>query len=224
MNLKFRTISAALILALGVMIGPAFAGLCTNTTDCTLTLNEANSSSGFVGSDFGTVNLSVTSPNVVTVTVDLLPGWDAILTGFPGVVGFTDSLGAPTIGGFSSSLYSGSQTDATSDQHFDGFGFFSDAAATSGPHNGSGLQTFSFTVTQSGLNDVNDLLNLASPAGGDGAAYFVVDAGFVGGSTGLVGVGPQSTVPEPSSYIFLLGALGAIAFVAQRRKALPSGN
>jgi hypothetical protein len=214
---QLAIISAALFVGL-IMIAPASAStLCTDTTDCTLDFTQGNSSSGFGTGDFGTLNLDITATNVITVTVDLNTGWDIILTGFPGSFGFTDSLsGTPTIGGFSSTLYSGSTTDTTENLHFDGFGSFSDAAATTGPHNGAGLQSVSFTVTQAGLNNVNDLLNLSS-GGGDGTPYFVVDAGIVGASTGLLGVfNGQTTVPEPS-YSFLLVIFGAAVWVAQRR-------
>src|SRR5262249_55273671 len=154
--------------------------------------------------DFGTLHLVDDNVDTVTITVILNPGWDLIKTGFPGVFGFNDSLsGTPTIGNFSSSLYTGTTTDTTQDLHFDVFGDFKDAAATTGPHNGSGVQSVSFTVTQSGLNDVNFLLNPSS-GGGDGAPYFVVDAGIVGASTGLIGVfegggGIVQAVPEPAA-------------------------
>jgi len=55
--------------------------------------------------------------------------------------------------------------------------------------------------------DVNQLLNLANPAGGDGPAYFIVDAidrntsGPGAGNTGLLAVsgGETPNVPEPAS-------------------------
>ncbi len=211
-------ISAAVFVALVVMTAPASAStVCVNTTDCTLEFTQGNAGSGFGTGDFGTLNLDITATNLITVTVSLT-SMDIIGTGFPGSFGFTDSLsGTPTIGGFSSSLYSGSTTDTTEGLHFDGFGDFSDAAATTGPHNGSGLDSVSFTVTQTGLNNVNDLLNLSS-GGGDGQPDFVVDAGIACGSTGLIGVFNGSTaVPEPS-YTFLLVVVGVVVWVAQRRK------
>jgi hypothetical protein len=201
---------------------PSFASsLCTNTTDCTLVLDTSN---GFVsGSDFGTVHLQVTGTDTVEVTVNV-PGYDLILTGFPGTFGFTDSLtSAATITGLSGS-YSGSLFDATQDQHFDGFGYFADAVATTGPHNGSGLSTVSFDVTQSGLNNVNDLLNLSATPAGHGQMYFVVDAGIPGtANTGLLGVS-GTAVPEPSTYGFLTAAIIGIAVVAQRRKKTLNGT
>jgi hypothetical protein len=212
--LKASSIVLSLI-SLGLALPTYASSLCTNITDCTLTLDTSN---GFVsGSDFGTVHLQVTGTDTVEVTVDV-PGFDVIVTGFPGSFGFTDSLTtSAAVSGFSSG-YSGSQFDTTQDQHFDGFGYFGDAVATTGPHNGSGLSSVSFDITQSGLNNVNDLLNLSAAPAGHGEMYFVVDAGIPGtASTGLLGVS-GTAVPEPRAYAFLIAAIIGIAVVAQRRK------
>ena len=78
------------------------------------------------------------------------------------------------------------------------------------------------------LIDVNALLNLFNPAGGDGPAYFVVDAfnsntsGPGAGKTGLLSVtgsGDPPGVPEPSTYIGMLTGLGLLGWVARRRKS-----
>jgi len=163
----------------------------------------------------------------VTITVDLANGFRVVNTGFPGSFGFSDSLGGGlTIGNFSNALYSGGASHATSDQHFDGFGFFNNAAATTGPSAGNaGAQNVvSFTVSGAGLNDVEQLLNLANPLGGDGAAYFVVDvfnsntSGPGAGQTGLVAVtgGGGHDVPEPETVA--LAALGLFSLAFMRRR------
>jgi hypothetical protein len=127
-----------------------------------------------------------------------------------------------TISNFSSALYSGGSSHAASDQHFDGFGYFTNAAATTGPNAANGIQNVSFDVTGAGLNDVEQLLNLADPVGGDGSAYFVVDA-FNGRNTGLVGVtgggGPPNETPEPQTLALIgLGFL-AVAFARRQQRA-----
>jgi hypothetical protein len=165
---------------------------------------------------------------VATIDVSLASGFTIVKTGFPGSFGFADSLGSGlTIGNFSSALYSGAISDATNDQHFDGFGFSNDAAATTAPHAGSGLNDVSFTVSKgTSLTDVNDLLNLFNPAGGDGPAYFVVDAfnsnrsGPGAGNTGLLSVtGNISGVPEPSTGLGMLTGLGLLGWIARRRRS-----
>src|SRR5712671_2381142 len=213
-------VATACGLTTGAIPGPASAGLCASTTDCTLTLNTGNTGSGFGTGNFGTVHLGLnTTTHVATVTVDLAAGFFIIDTGFPGSFGFVDSLGGGlTIGNFSSAAYSGSTSHATNDQHFDGFGFVNDVGATTGPSAGSpsALNVVSFNVSKgSTLTDVNQLLNLANPAGGDGPAYFIVDAidrntsGPGAGNTGLLAVsgGETPNVPEPASFALLSSAL-----------------
>jgi hypothetical protein len=205
--------------------------ICASANDCLLTLSQGNSSSGFGTGDFGTVHLTLnTTTDVATIDVTLASGFTIVGTGFPGSFGFADSLGGGlTIGGFSSGLYSGAISHATNDQHFDGFGFSNDAAATTAPHAGSGLNDVSFTVSKgTSLTDVNDLLNLFNPAGGDGPAYFVVDAfnsnrsGPGAGNTGLLsvtGAGNVSGVPEPNTYLGMLTGFGLLGWIARRRRS-----
>ena len=205
------------------------AGICASTTDCTLHFTQGNTSSGFGTADFGTLRLQLdTTTHVATLTVDLSSGFFSIDTGFPGAFGFADSLGGGLTGGGLPSGYSGFLSHATNDLHFDGFGFANNAAATSAPAAGdaAALNVVSFTVSKSTLTDVNQLLNLFSPAGGDGAVYFVADvinrntSGPGAGLTGLIGItGSDPVVPEPTTYLgLLIPGLAAMAFVAERRR------
>jgi hypothetical protein len=131
-----------------------------------------------------------------------------------------------TVGGFSNGLYSGYTTGGG--LYFDGFGHnFDDAAGTTGPHAGnpSAVSSLNFTVTDTGGNFANvfDLVSLATPAGGDGPAYFAADVfdracGAGGGAncTGLVGVSgtPSTGVPEASGSIPVAMSIGIFALIA----------
>lgn len=225
---SWRLFGSALFAAAALLISaPVAAGLCASSTSCSLILSTGNTGSGFGTGDFGTVSLSL-SGNTVHVSVSLASGFYIIDTGFPGSFGFSDSLGGGlTIGTFSSAAYSGAISDATNDQHFDGFGFFNDVAATTAPSAGSAsaLNSVSFDVTKSGLTDVNQLVNFANPAGGDGAVVFVVDAinrnrtGPGAGNTGLIGASGLSRqqAPEPASLALMGVGLAGLAVVRRRR-------
>jgi len=222
---------------LGLAPRPASADFCASTTSCLLGLTQGNAGSQFGTGNFGTVDLERTG-STVAVTVDLANGFFIIGTGFPGAVGFADSLGGGlTINNFSSAFYSGGLSDATNDLHFDGFGFSNDAATTTAPSAGSAsaVNVLSFDIFKTGLSDVEQLVNLFNPAGGDGPATFVVDAinrntsGPGAGLTGLIaavgetggGGGGGGQVPEPDTLVLLgtmLVALGGIGSLTRRRR------
>jgi hypothetical protein len=231
-NVVASAFYAGLIVAGGTLLAsaPASAALCASTTNCSLTFTQGNSGSAFGTGTFGTLGLSL-SGNTVTVSVSLASGFRIVNTGFPGSFGFSDSLGGGlTIGNFSSAAYSGALSHAASDLHFDGFGFFNNAAATTGPSAGSAsaVGSVSFTVFRAGLIDVNQLLNLANPAGGDGLAYFVVDvfngntSGPGAGNTGLIAITgnfPPNQTPEPQTLALVGLGLFSLALLRRQRRA-----
>jgi hypothetical protein len=137
--------------------------------------------------------------------------------------GFADSIGGGImIGNFSAADYRGGLSDAPSDLHVYGFGFWNDAVAAgqgAGRPVASGYASFT-VIDENFLTSVNKLLNLFSPPGDDGPAAFVVDAiktntaGLRTGQTELL-----SGVPEPSSRLFpLLVVFGVLGWVVQRSK------
>jgi hypothetical protein len=219
---------ASLALLISTNIYPAAASLCSSSTSCTLVFTEGNTGSGFGSGNFGTLDLEL-SGNTVTINIDLADGFQLVNTGFPGSIGFVDSLGGGlSIGGFSSSLYSGSLSDASDDLHFDGFGYANDAAGSSGPHAGNGLNSFSFTVSGAGLSDVNELVNEFAGPAGQAPVYFVADVyntnatGSGSGNTGLIAVtgrGSPVPVPEPSGLALFGTGLVALGLAARRRIA-----
>jgi hypothetical protein len=231
MNRFVSYVGAAVVAGASLLMSaPASADLCVSTTNCTLTFTQGNSSSGFGTGNFGTVNLSLnTATHIVTVTVSVAPSL-LINTGFPGTIGFADSLGGGlTIGNFSNAAYSGSLSDATNDLHFDGFGFVNDAAGTTGPSAGSpsAVSLLSFTVSKgNSIIDVEQLLAGSNPFGGDfaGPVYFIADI-FRNGATGLIGVtgstastAVTATVPEPGSALLLGVALVMLGVMRRRQQ------
>jgi hypothetical protein len=235
--MKHSLLLLATITAAGI-VPSANASACASTTDCTYTFDEHNSgSTGFTTSGpFGTVELTLSGGNI-NVTLDVLSTFNLIDTGFAGTFGFNDNLelGDITAGSFSSGLYSGSANNGGVDSHpggdlnYDGFGFFDDAAATTGPSagNANAVSHLTFTISRpGGFSSIQQLVELNS--GGDGNAYFVADVFDTncGSSTntactGLIGVSSlNSPVPEPVSS-GLVG-IGLIALSLLRRRTSSS--
>jgi PEP-CTERM motif len=217
-----------LLLGLLILAGSSmlWADTCSPTT-CSLTFTESNSSSGFGSGNFGTLTLTLDGSNI-DVTISLASGFFAVQTGFPGVVGFVSSQTVTGVTGLPTG-YSGFTFDSTppNSLHFDGFGDANTAVATTGPHPGSSdkVNVLSFTVDGS-FTDVQQILNLFSPAGGDGPAIFVVDVFNANGSpcavgsscTGLIAIPSEpAPVPEPSTLVaFGSGLLGLAGFIRKK--------
>ena len=228
--MKHTVFVAAIVLGLAPS---TFASTCSSTTDCIFTFDIHNTSfSGITSSGpYGTVEFTLSGSSIL-VDIDMLSNYVLIDTGFPGSFGYNATVGGITAGSFSSSAYSGSADntgDETMDLHFDGFGYFDDAAATTGPHPGDSTttNTLDFTLTRTGgFTSIQQLIETPT-GGGDGSPYFVADVfdkacGAGGGTacTGLVGVSTlTSPVPEPSGVPFVTVGVLAAAFFFQRRRA-----
>lgn len=220
-------IQSALIVALALIIAPSiFAATCSSTTDCTFNFDSNNGFTAATG-PYGTVELTLVG-STIKVTLNT-PGFNLIQTGFPGVFGYNDNLndtsaftiasaGLPTGYGNTSLNNGGNDVESNgNDQHFDGLGYFDDAAL-SGPHNGDAndVSSLSFTISRTGgFTSVQQLIEADS----DGY-YFAADVGITGAATGLIGVkNLTSPVPEPRTYVALIAGFFAIAFFARRKRA-----
>ena len=201
------------------------AAPCVNTSNCTFTFTQANSSSGFTGSNFGSVNLLLQADHTIKFTIDLSSASMKIWSSqgaFPGAFGFNDNSATDTlsIGSYSPNTYSGSAEN----QSFPQFGTFDNIAGVSGPgqqQNGANLASvLSFVVSTNqagGFTDVNQLVKLT------GSAYFIAHAQCPVASCGGAGLTgaiiATAAIPEPSSYLAALGiGFGAMLFLAYPRR------
>lgn len=191
-------VGAAFAVAVAVPQGAAAADICASTTDCTLLLSKLNS--GLAGS-FGTVHLSLTGTNDVTVDIVMANGYSIITTGFPGgngtnySVAFNDSLaGTVTVSQWSpaTSGSPGFVSSGTQSLSFDGFGSFNNGTWTNTGQGGSGafVTALSFHVSgaSSVISDVEQLVGPSASPAGQGNALWVVDVlGPNGTTTNLAG-------------------------------------
>ena len=232
--MKLTVFLTAIVLS---FVPSTFASTCASTTDCAFTFDIHNTSFGGITSSgpYGTVEFTLSGTSIL-VDIDMLSNYVLVDTGFPGSFGYNATVGSITAGSFSSSAYSGSANNGgneAADLHFDGFGYFDDAAATSGPHPGSSSTTneLDFTLTRTGgFSSVQQLIEVPT-GGGDGSPYFVADVfdkacGASGGSacTGLVGVSNlTSATPEPNAISLVsVGVLAGAFFFQRRRRAASS--
>lgn len=204
------------LVALLVGTGSAFADNCASISDCTYTLNTVNDT-GALGSlaSYGTVELKLNGPNIDFI-VSLVSGYRLFKDfGFNSI----DPDLALSVTSTSDPANWLTGTLSPGANHIDGFGDFE--YALTGPVQKFGTQTLDFTISRSGgFADVRQLVE-GSTGGGSNvpslfAAHIINDANA---NTGYVGVTAGSVVPEPSSYLWLMGAgFGLLILVFERRR------
>lgn len=225
MRITIPTAARIVLTVLVVLLvgtGSAFADSCNATaTDCTYTLNAVNSTSGLPTlSSYGTVELQLDAMKNINFIVTMASGFK-IFQDF----GFNSSISPDPL-----TLSVTSTSDATNwptatlglnpkSNSFDGFGSFE--YVFGGPNTqGNGTQTLSFTVSNGG--NFTNVLDLVEGSTGNQVNVPSLFASHIANSDGsLTGfVGAKGTaVPEPSSYLWLMGAgFGLIVLVFERRR------
>jgi hypothetical protein len=226
-----RAVWASIVLVISILLsvlapGQAGAGFCSSTR-CSLALTNSD----FIGTGtFGTVNLALSS-NVVAVDVNLASAYRIVKTGFPGVIGFADSLGGGLVigdfktGNAPTSHDPGSKSSppgcTTPGCRWGDYGYANNAAATSGLANLLAFQQLSFTVssTQTAITDVRQLVQQFGESQKE-PAYFVVNACLWDGmgrgcrGTGLFAV---TQIPEPTSLAIIASGLLALGLLRWKR-------
>ena len=173
---------------------------------------------------YGKVTLTQAGGNVnFAVTLD--PEFNFVTTGGHHVFSFNGT--GVAVGDIGPITVAGPQTFTidTPDAANPPFGSFQFGIAcatncSNGASTGGYNDPMTFTVANA---VIADFLVLSTNAGNLGPAYFASDvvwtaAGASNGATGAIGVTQVTQVPEPETYALFLAGLGAMGFVARRRR------
>src|SRR5229473_2111903 len=212
LKLKFPLAIALTLLAVLVFAAPKASADSINLTSNNL---------GIPGS-IGTVSLTQSGVNQVTVSITMNPGFTIKLQG--GDVFFNSSLGlnASNISGITvvagGNTYTGLMDKMQFDKNASTFGKFGDRLLNfkNGPNGITSADKLTFVITAPGLTVAS--LETANSQGLLFAIHFCDVSGTnCGTNTGFAAGGTISTVPEPGSMTLLGTGLVGIAGMVRRR-------
>ena len=213
MKLRTRLLSTAAAIALSAVTLPAAA------VDYFFGATDVG---GFGAPTYGKVSLTEVGTSVL-FNVQLDPEFNFVTTGGHFVFSFNGTgvsladIGTVTDAGLQT--FSVTSTNVKNPP-FGTFNFGIECATVCKNGGPSGYNDpLTFTVADS---TISDFLVLSTAAGNLGPAYFAADVIWIAddrnnGATGAIGV-VTTPVPEPETYALFLAGLGAMGFMAKRRR------
>ena len=233
MRMTIPTAARIVLTVLVVLLvgtGSAFAETCSDIKqDCTYTFNAVNNTSALGSlSSYGTVELKLMSGQIQFL-VNLAPGY--LLVNSQNAFGFNSSISPDptvTLAPGATSGYGLGSLGVPGSNQYDGFGSFEyNITGPQGTTNGVNSVTFTIGLSGGGsFTDVHQLVEGSTQGNGTGANVpslfaahlYNTDPACGSACTGIAGV-TGTAVPEPSSYLWLMGAgFGLIVLVIERRR------